>query len=211
MLEVKRKPDETNNTGAAPAKNRTFAQHTATSVVETATGRKGSVLAQSLHRSGTAHPEGKQFQAKVPVITGEAHYRGLIAVDGVLSGQLGANSGCFSVKQKPNAIFGSEPEMDGELNFRDMVRVNGHIAGSVSSPRGTLIVDVGARVDASIDVAVALISGTVNGDIIARDRVEIGPVARIHGNIWTRSITIKGGAIFEGVCRMIEEIDEQPI
>ncbi|HLE63070.1 MAG TPA: polymer-forming cytoskeletal protein [Pyrinomonadaceae bacterium] len=210
MLEVNRKPDETNNTGTAPAKSRTFTQHAATSIVEIANGRKGSVLAQSLHGSRAAHTEAKHFQAKIPVITGEAHYRGLIAVDGFLSGQLGANSGCFSVKQKPNAIFGSEPEMDGELNFKDMVRVNGHIAGSVSSPKGTLIVDVGARVDANIDVAVALISGTVNGDIIARDRVEIGPVARINGNIWTKSITIKGGAIFEGVCRMIEEIEDQP-
>jgi cytoskeletal protein CcmA (bactofilin family) len=142
------------------------------------------------------------------VITGEAHYRGLISVDGLLSGQLGANSGCFSVRQKPNAAFGTQPEMEGELNFRDMVRVNGYIAGSVSSPGGTLIVDIGARVDANIDVGVALISGTVNGDIVARDRVEIGPVAKIHGNIWTRSITIKDGAVFDGVCSMIDGADD---
>jgi cytoskeletal protein CcmA (bactofilin family) len=96
--------------------------------------------------------------------------------------------------------------LNGELTFKDAVRVSGHIAGTVSSSNGTFIVDVGARVDARIDVAVAVISGTVNGDIIARERVEIGPVAKIHGNIWTRSITIKDGAIFEGVCRMIEEI-----
>jgi cytoskeletal protein CcmA (bactofilin family) len=203
MLNVKRKPDNTNSHATSP-RRASFTQN-ATPLGEST--RKGLVLSQSAHRSSL---EAKQFQGKVPVITGEAHYRGLISVDGVLSGQLGANSGCFSVRQKPNAAFGSEPEMDGELNFRDMVRVNGYIAGSVSSPKGTLIVDVGARVDANIDVAVALISGTVNGDIIARDRVEIGPVAKIHGNIWTRSITLKRGAIFEGVCSMIEEINEQP-
>jgi cytoskeletal protein CcmA (bactofilin family) len=60
-------------------------------------------------------------------------------------------------------------------------------------------------VDADIDVAVAVISGTVNGDIIARERVEIGPRARIYGNIWTRLIEIKDGAIFEGVCTMMAE------
>lgn len=202
MLNVKRKPDNTSANGNSVGR----AQLTQQTLTDSLSVRKGSVLAQTSNRV----LEPKQFQSKVPVITGEAHYRGLISVDGFLSGQLGANSGCFSVRQKPNAAFGSEPEMDGELNFRDMVRVNGYIAGSVSSPRGTLIVDVGARVDANIDVAVALISGTVNGDIVARDRVEIGPVARIHGNIWTRSITIKGGAIFEGVCSMIDETDEQP-
>lgn len=202
MLDFKRKIDETNPAASPQNASARFIAQPVTTVADSNGVRKGPVLAQTAHRW-----EAKQFQAKVPVITGEAHYRGRIAVDGVLSGQLGANSGCFSVKQKPKA-FSAEPEMEGELNFRDTVRVNGHIAGSVSSLKGTLIVDVGARVDARIDVAVAVISGTVNGDIVARDRVEIGPVAKIYGNIWTRSITIKRGAIFEGVCRMIEEIED---
>jgi cytoskeletal protein CcmA (bactofilin family) len=209
MLEVKRKPEDSGATRTSPGVRPHFSQPTDGSLAEATSSRKGSVLANSPQRARARVVETKHFQAKIPVITGEAHYRGLISVDGLLSGQLGANSGCFSVRQKPNAAFGSEPEMDGELNFRDMVRVNGHIAGSVTSLKGTLIVDVGARVDANIDVGVALISGTVNGDIVAHDRVEIGPVAKIHGNIWTRSITIKNGAIFDGVCTMIEEAEEQ--
>ena len=86
-----------------------------------------------------------------------------------------------------------------------MVRVNGHIAGTVYSERGTLIVDDTARIDASIEVAVAVINGTINGDIVAHQKVEIGPGAKIYGNIWTRSIAIKDGALFEGVCTMIED------
>jgi cytoskeletal protein CcmA (bactofilin family) len=65
--------------------------------------------------------------------------------------------------------------------------------------------DIGAKVEANLDVAVAVISGTVKGDIVARERVELGPTSQIYGNIWTRSIVIKNGAIFEGVCRMIGE------
>jgi cytoskeletal protein CcmA (bactofilin family) len=85
-----------------------------------------------------------------------------------------------------------------------MVRVNGHIAGTIYSKTGTLIVDTLARLDANVEVAVAVISGTVNGDIVAHERVELGPEAKIHGNIWTRSIGIKDGAVFDGVCTMIE-------
>lgn len=91
----------------------------------------------------------------------------------------------------------------GEISFRDMVRVNGHIAGTIYSKTGTLIVDTEARIDANVEVAVAVISGTVNGDIVAHERVELGPHAKIHGNIWTPSIGIKDGAIFDGVCTMI--------
>ena len=85
-----------------------------------------------------------------------------------------------------------------------MVRVNGHIAGTIYSQKGTLIVDTHAKVEANVEVAVAVINGTVHGDIVAQERVEIGPLAKIYGNIRTRSIGIKDGAIFDGVCTMIE-------
>jgi cytoskeletal protein CcmA (bactofilin family) len=99
----------------------------------------------------------------------------------------------------------SEPELSGDISFKDMVRINGHITGSVHSKTGTVIVDSGAKIEAHLDVAVAVISGIVKGDIVARERVELGPTSRIYGNIWTRSLVIKNGAIFEGICHMIEE------
>jgi cytoskeletal protein CcmA (bactofilin family) len=144
----------------------------------------------------------KNHQTKLPVITGEAQCKGSLNLDGIAAGQLGGSGGTLSVRQRAKAFF-CEPEFSGEVSFRDMVRVNGYIAGTVYSKKGTLIVDISARVDAHVEVAVAIIGGTVNGDIVAHERVEIGPNARIYGNIWTRSIEIKNGAIFEGICTMI--------
>lgn len=150
------------------------------------------------------HVELRGYQTRIPVITGEANYKGLLPVDGLLTGQLGGGGGSLAVRQKSGTVFSAGPELSGEISFRDVVRVNGHIAGTVYSDRGTLIVDDVARVDANIEVGVALINGTINGDIVAHQRVEIGPGAKIYGNIWTRSIAIKDGALFEGVCTMIE-------
>lgn len=147
---------------------------------------------------------GPNFQARVPVITGEAVYRGSMPVDGIISGQLGAAGSALTVKQRPRSgPIGSVPELTGELSFKDMLRVNGHIAGKVTSQNGTLIVDPSARVDADIEVGVAVISGTVNGDVIAYQRVELGPEAIINGNISTHSLTMKPGAVFQGDCRML--------
>ena len=153
-----------------------------------------------------AHPtsDPKDYQTKLPVITGEAQYKGTLNLDGIVSGLLGGSGGSLSVRQKSRSFF-CEAEFSGEISFRDMIRVNGHIEGTVYSKTGTLIVDISATVDANVDVAVAVIGGTVNGDIVAHERVEIGPSARIYGNIWTRSIELKNGAIFEGVCTMIAE------
>ncbi len=147
------------------------------------------------------------FQPRVPVITGEAHYRGSMPVDGIVSGNLGATGSTLIVKQRPRVPEG-EPELDGELSFKDMLRVNGHVAGKIFSYRGTLIVDASARVDAHIDVKVCVISGVVNGDVMAHERVELGPEAIINGNIATRSITMKPGAVFHGDCRMLQSDKE---
>ncbi len=146
------------------------------------------------------------FQPRIPVLQGEATYRGWLPVDGVVSGQLGAAGSTLTIKQRPrNGAAESEPELNGEITFKDMLRVNGHIAGRVFSQKGTLIIDASAKVDACIDVAVAVISGTVNGDVIGHQRVEVGPGAKINGNISTRSLSMKPGAVFQGDCRILKD------
>ena len=146
------------------------------------------------------------FQPRVPVITGEATYRGTLPVDGTISGQLGASSSALMIRQRPRTgPVESQPELDGELTFKDLLRVNGHVAGRVFSYKGTLIVDTSAKVEAEINVAVCVVSGTVVGDIVAHERVEVGPGATVKGNISTRTLSIKPGAVFQGDCRMLKD------
>jgi cytoskeletal protein CcmA (bactofilin family) len=85
-----------------------------------------------------------------------------------------------------------------------MMRVDGHLSGRVSSSSGTLIVGANGKVDANIEVAVAVIHGTINGDIIATQRLELGRAAKVNGNIQTPSLIIEQGAIFEGTCKMLQ-------
>ena len=148
---------------------------------------------------------GANFQARVPIVTGEATFRGWMPVDGIISGHLGAVGSTLSVKQRPRGgPVAREPELSGEITFKDMLRINGHIAGRVSSPKGTLIVDASALVDGDIDVGVVVVSGTVNGDVVGHERVELGPASIINGNISTRTLTMKPGAVFQGDCRMLK-------
>jgi cytoskeletal protein CcmA (bactofilin family) len=125
-------------------------------------------------------------------------------VDGIISGQLHASGGNLTIKQRPRNIrIESAPELDGEISFKDMLRINGHIAGSVFSVKGTLIIAESAQADAFIDVGVAIINGTVRGEIVGRERVELGLGAVIYGNISTPKLSIKPGATFQGDCRML--------
>ncbi|HST53249.1 MAG TPA: polymer-forming cytoskeletal protein [Pyrinomonadaceae bacterium] len=109
-------------------------------------------------------------------------------------------------------FVGNGTTLTGEANFKGMLRVDGGLSGRVSSADGTLIVSTNGRVDANVEVAVAQIYGTVNGDIIASKRIEMGRVAKVTGNIQTPALVIENGAIFEGSCRMVqlkEQVEKQ--
>jgi cytoskeletal protein CcmA (bactofilin family) len=101
-------------------------------------------------------------------------------------------------------FVGNGTTLTGEASFKGMLRVDGGLSGRVSSQDGTLIVSTNGRVDANVEVAVAQIYGTVNGDITASKRIEMGRVAKVTGNIQTPALVIENGAIFEGSCRMVQ-------
>ena len=201
VLEVKRKPVvHSNATATARAQVGTSLQSSSTAAAAVA------MQVEEVVHNAPAVPgsEIRGFKPKLPVITGEIHFKGTIPVDGVLSGQISSGSS-LNLKQRASGSFATQAELNGDITFKDMVRVNGHVAGTIYSKSGTLIVDASAIVAANVDVGIVVVAGTVKGDIIARERVELGPASKIYGNIWTRSLVIKYGAIFEGVCRMIDE------
>ncbi len=195
MLEVKRKSASQSH-GASTTRGRL-------SVDRELRGAGGVSRESTSGHAIVATREHGEFQTKLPVITGEIYFKGVVPVDGLLSGQI-SGPGSLNLKQRSSPK--SQPELTGEITFQDMVRVNGHVAGTIYSQKGTLIVDTSARIEANVDVAVAVVAGTVSGDIVARERVELGPASKIYGNICTRSLVIKDGAIFEGVCRMIDDV-----
>jgi cytoskeletal protein CcmA (bactofilin family) len=103
-----------------------------------------------------------------------------------------------------SGFVGNGTVLTGETNFQAMLRVDGHLTGKVTSENGTLIIGSTGRVDANIVVAAAVINGTVNGDIVATEKIELGRTARIAGNIQTPRMTMDEGAMLEGGCSMMK-------
>jgi cytoskeletal protein CcmA (bactofilin family) len=103
-----------------------------------------------------------------------------------------------------SGFIGSGTVLTGETTFQAMLRVDGHLTGRVSSEDGTLIMGSTGRIDANIQVAAATINGTVNGDIVATERLELGRTAHVVGNIQTPRLLMDDGAILEGNCGMMK-------
>lgn len=115
---------------------------------------------------------------------------------------------------KPDATHGESPGSEREVTFDGVLRVDGLLRGSVRSPEGILVMTNQGRIEADVDVRVALIDGYVEGDIRASDHVVLNRHAKVAGNIYTPSLSIKDGAVFEGssfvIGETVSEVREVP-
>ena len=108
-----------------------------------------------------------------------------------------------------SGFVGHGTTLTGETEFQSMLRVDGHLIGTVSSPSGTLIIGTNGQVDANIAVAAAMINGSVNGDVVASEKLQLGRTARVIGNIQSPRLIIEEGAILEGGCNMVKARETQ--
>jgi cytoskeletal protein CcmA (bactofilin family) len=108
-----------------------------------------------------------------------------------------------------SGFVGHGTVLTGETNFQAMLRVDGVLQGTVSSEAGTLIVGSNGQVDANVAVASATVNGTVNGDIVATEKLHLGRTAKVVGNVQTPRIVIEEGAVLEGSCSMLRAREAQ--
>ncbi len=108
-----------------------------------------------------------------------------------------------------SGFVGHGTTLTGETEFHAMLRVDGHLIGTVRSDAGTLIIGTNGQVDANVAVAAAMINGTVNGDIVASEKLQLGRTARVIGNIYSPRLIVEEGAILEGNCSMLKARETQ--
>jgi cytoskeletal protein CcmA (bactofilin family) len=106
-------------------------------------------------------------------------------------------------KEEINAFLGKDTEFEGKFSFTGAVRIDGKFTGEIESS-GTLIVGETATIESRIHVADMIISGEVNGDVVAENKIEISVPGKLFGNIQTPKLVIEEGVIFEGKCKMQE-------
>jgi cytoskeletal protein CcmA (bactofilin family) len=114
------------------------------------------------------------------------------------------------VKSEPsNSDFGwigRGIEVKGDITFADRLQVDGKSIGKLTSDSGTLIIGESGQIEAQIDVGVCVVHGTVQGNLIARSKLEIRRTGRVHGDVITPVLLVEEGAVFNGAIRMTQEV-----
>lgn len=89
----------------------------------------------------------------------------------------------------------------GQLTFHGSARIDGAVEGEVFC-HGILTVGQEAEVKAKISADIVVIRGRVEGDVAAKERVELETPAYVFGNIAAPRLIVAEGVVFEGYCSM---------
>ena len=100
-----------------------------------------------------------------------------------------------------NALLGRGAEFEGKLTFEGTVRIDAKFTGTIVT-NDVLVVGEGAKISAEIACGSIVVHGEVNGNIKAKNAVELHHPAKVKGNIETPSLVIEKGVIFCGEAKM---------
>jgi cytoskeletal protein CcmA (bactofilin family) len=114
-----------------------------------------------------------------------------------------------SRKQMPiGTLVGSETRVHGDIEFSGGFHVDGYVKGNVQATKDSkslLSISEQGCVEGAVLVPNVLLNGTVRGDVRATERVELGPKAKVIGNVQYKLIEMAIGAEVNG--KLIHESD----
>lgn len=92
----------------------------------------------------------------------------------------------------------------GELSGSQDVTIDSRVEGKIDLRNQVLRVGSKARIQADIQAANVIVAGSVVGDVVAQDRVEITPAGSVVGSIRSNRISIADGARLKGSVEMVK-------
>ena len=115
-------------------------------------------------------------------------------------------------QNKIDSLIGAGTRIEGNVTFSGGLRVDGEIHGNISAEKGvasTLVLSEQARVEGEVDVAHAVINGTIVGPVRASDSLELQPNARVTGDVEYHQLEMQQGAVVQG--RLIHQTSARTV
>ena len=99
------------------------------------------------------------------------------------------------------SLIGPGMRVVGDCETDGTIRIEGMVEGSVRAGKAVVVGKDGV-VSGDIAPQDAVISGTVNGTLVADSRLELQATSRIEGDVRARRLQLEEGAIFNGTVHM---------
>jgi cytoskeletal protein CcmA (bactofilin family) len=113
------------------------------------------------------------------------------------------------------SIIAAGTRLVGDWEGPGLIKVDGRVEGSISGARQVIIGRDGA-VQGNVNAGEVILAGTVDGSVLATDRVELQATAAVTGDVHTKAIVVHEGARINGTVHMgaasgIESADRPPV
>lgn len=94
-------------------------------------------------------------------------------------------------------IIGADTHIKGDMSFDSTARILGTFEGKITA-KGELQVANGATCRAAVEASKVLVDGEVDGNLSARERVELTAKAKMKGDLVSARLVVADGAAFTG-------------
>src|SRR5512136_1921188 len=94
-------------------------------------------------------------------------------------------------------ILNSDVEITGTLKFTGELKFDGKLNGDIASD-GTLNLSDNAVIKGNLNVNSVVLRGKINGNVTAKERIEIKAKTELFGDIRAAKLAIEEGVTFEG-------------
>ena len=98
-------------------------------------------------------------------------------------------------------LIAAGTRVEGNLIVSGGIHLEGVVKGNVTCEQGgTALLTIARKgvVEGIVEVPRVVVHGEVRGDIRAREKVELGPSARVSGNVSYGIIEMAAGAVIQG-------------
>jgi cytoskeletal protein CcmA (bactofilin family) len=100
---------------------------------------------------------------------------------------------------RPIQLIGAGTAFEGLVSFRGRALIDGELRGEVVAS-GALHIGEAATVRARIEVDALIVAGSLEGEVIARERIEVLSTARVTGVLNAPRVSLADGCVVDGRC-----------
>ena len=97
----------------------------------------------------------------------------------------------------PQSVIAADVEITGTIKSTGSVRIDGKLDGELNCT-GDTVIGKSATIKGNLAVSSATIEGTIHGNVVAKDRIEMKSSARVTGDIKAKRLSVEDGVTFIG-------------
>ena len=94
--------------------------------------------------------------------------------------------------------IGKAVRVEGKVVSTEDLVIDGNVEGTIELGNHNLTIGLGADVKANLTAKAIVINGSVKGDILATDRIDLRATGSVEGNVTTPCFAMADGATVNG-------------